>query len=267
MIAFPMTRRAMSTTTRPLAGRVALITGAGQGVGQGIALALATEGVSVAVLGRTASKLDETCRLVRERGVEAEPFECDVAETEQVPAVVDAVVARFGRLDILVNNAWAGAYGPLLELSDRAFQKGFQTGPFASFAFMKAAHPHLKASGDGSIVNLVTSAMVRWDSTTYGAYAASKQALRSLTRTAAVEWAPDGIRVNSIAPHALSPGLQWWTEHNPEEAEEFVASIPMRRIGDCEQDIGRAVVALVGPDLRYLTGATVPLDGGQAFFG
>jgi len=257
----------MSETSRPLAGRAALVTGAGQGVGQGIALALAAEGVSVAVLGRTAAKLEETCRLIRERGAEAEPFECDVAETEAVPGIVDAVAERFGRLDILVNNAWAGAHGPLLGLSDRAFQKGFRTGPFAAFAFMKAAHPHLKASGDGSIVNLVTSAMVRWDSTTYGAYASSKQALRSLTRTAAVEWAADGIRVNSIAPHALSPGLQWWTEHNPEEAAEFIAAIPMRRIGDCEQDIGRAVVALVGPDLRYLTGATVPLDGGQAFFG
>ncbi|TIC85111.1 SDR family oxidoreductase [Nocardioides sp. GY 10113] len=250
-----------------LAGRVALVTGAGQGVGQGIALALASEGVSVAVVGRTAAKLEETCRLLKERGVDAEAFACDVADTEAVPGVVEEVVRRFGRLDILVNNAWAGAMGPLLELSDRAFRKGFETGPFATFAFMKAAHPHLKATGDGSIVNLVTSAMVRWDPTTYGAYAASKVALRSLTRTAAVEWAPDGIRVNSIAPHALSPGLKWWTENNPEEAEEFIASIPMRRIGDCEGDIGRAVVALVGADLRYLTGATIPLDGGQAFFG
>ena len=250
-----------------LAGRVALVTGAGQGVGQGIALALASTGVAVAVLGRTPEKLEETCRLVRERGVEAEPFACDVARTETIPDVVTAVVERFGRLDILVNNAWAGAYGPLLELSERAFRKGFETGPFAAFAFMKAAHRHLKSSGDGSIVNLVTSAMVRWDPTTYGAYAAAKTALRSLSRTAAVEWAPDGIRVNAIAPHALSPGLQWWTENNPEEAEEFVASIPMRRIGDCEDDIGRAVVALVGSDLRYLTGATIPLDGGQAFFG
>ena len=257
----------MSTSTRPLAGRVALVTGAGQGVGQGLALALAAEGVSIAALGRTAVKLEETCRLVRERGAEAEPFECDVAETESIPAPVARVVERFGRLDILVNNAFAGAYGPLLELSDRAFRRGFETGPFAAFAFMKAAHPHLRASGDGSIVNLVTSAMVRWDPTTYGAYAAAKQGLRSLSRTAAVEWAADGIRVNAIAPHALSPGLQWWTEQNPEEAAEFVATIPMRRIGDCEQDIGRAVVALVGPDLRYLTGATVPLDGGQAFFG
>lgn len=257
----------MTTQDRPLAGRAALITGAGQGVGQGIALALASEGVSVGVVGRTAAKLEETCALLRERGVEAEAFACDVADTAAVPGVVEAVAERFGRLDILVNNAYAGSYGRLLELDDDAFQRGFRTGPFAAFAFMKAAHPHLRATGDGSIVNLVTSAMVRWDPTTYGAYAAAKQGLRSLTRTAAVEWAPDGIRVNSIAPHALSPGLRWWTEHHPEEAEEFVATIPMRRIGDCEGDIGRAVVALVGPDLRYLTGATVPLDGGQAFFG
>lgn len=259
----------MSTTTReqPLAGRVALVTGAGQGVGQGIALALASAGVHVAVAGRTRGPLEQTCALLRERGVEAEAWEHDVADTEAAPALVAGVVERFGRLDLLVNNAWAGAYGPLLELSDRAFQKGFRTGPFAAFALMKAAHPHLKAAGDASIVNLVTSAMVRWDPSTYGAYAAAKQALRSLSRTAAVEWAPDGIRVNAIAPHALSPGLQWWTENHPEEAEEFVTSIPQRRIGDCEHDIGAAVVALVGPQMRYLTGALVPLDGGQAHFG
>lgn len=250
-----------------LAGQVAVVTGAGQGVGRGIALALATEGVDVAVVGRTAAKLEETCALLRSRGVKAEPFVLDVSDTEAIPPTVQRVVDSFGGVDILVNNAYAGAYGPLLSMSDRAFQRGFRTGPFAAFAFMRACHPYMKARGGGSIVNLVSSAMVRWDSTTYGAYAAAKQALRSLTRTAAVEWGPDGIRVNSIAPHALSPGLEAWTTANPEEAEEFVRSIPLGRIGDCEEDIGRAVVALVGPDLRYLTGATVPLDGGQAFFG
>lgn len=250
-----------------LKGQVAIVTGAGQGVGQGIALALAGEGVDVAVVGRTTAKLEDTCGLLRSRGVKAEPFTLDVADTDAVPQTVEDVVGTLGGVDILVNNAYAGAYGPLLSMSDRAFQRGFRTGPFAAFAFMRACHPHLKARGGGSIVNLVSSAMVRWDPTTYGAYAAAKQALRSLTRTAAVEWGPDGIRVNAIAPHALSPGLEAWTTANPEQAAEFVRSIPLGRIGDCEQDIGRAVVALVGPDLRYLTGATVPLDGGQAFFG
>ena len=252
---------------RSLSGKVAIVTGAGQGVGQGIALALASEGAAIAVLGRTAAKLEDTCELIRERGARAEAFTCDVADTEAIPALVDQVAETFGGIDILVNNAYAGAYGPLLTLSDRAFQKGFKTGPFAAFAFMKACHPHMKQRGGGDIINLVTSAMVRWDPSTYGAYAAAKQALKSLTRTAAAEWGVDGIRANAIAPHALSPGLKGWTEANPEQAEEFRKTIPLGYIGDCEQDIGRAVVALVGPDLRYLTGATVPLDGGQAYFG
>ncbi len=252
---------------RSLSGKVAIVTGAGQGVGQGIALALASEGAAIAVLGRTAAKLEDTCELIRERGARAEAFACDVADTEAIPALVDQVAETFGGIDILVNNAYAGAYGPLLTLSDRAFQKGFKTGPFAAFAFMKACHPHMKQRGGGDIINLVTSAMVRWDPSTYGAYAAAKQALKSLTRTAAAEWGVDGIRANAIAPHALSPGLKGWTEANPEQAEEFRKTIPLGYIGDCEQDIGRAVVALVGPDLRYLTGATVPLDGGQAYFG
>ncbi|NPC98658.1 SDR family oxidoreductase [Nocardioides sp. zg-DK7169] len=250
-----------------LEGRVALVTGAGQGVGQGIAAALATEGADIAVLGRTPAKLETTCALLRERGVRAEAFAFDVSDIAGVPGVVEAVAERLGGIDILVNNAYSGAFGRLLELSDEQFQRGFVSGPFATMAMMRACHPHLARSGNGHVVNLVTSAMVRWDPTTYGPYAAAKQAVRSLTRTAAVEWARDGIRVNCIAPHALSPGLEAWTKAFPEEAAEFVATIPAGRIGDCEDDIGRAVVALVGDDLRYLTGATLPLDGGQALFG
>src|SRR5690606_25881093 len=249
-----------------LSGKVAIVTGAGQGVGQGIALALASEGAAIAVLGRTRSKLAATCELIRERGARAEAFTCDVADTEAIPGLVERIAETFGGIDILVNNAYSGSYGPLLKMDDSEFQKGFVTGPFAAFAFMKACHPHMKARGGGSIVNLVTSAMVRWDQSTYGAYAAAKQALRSLTRTAAAEWGPDGIRAVNIAPHALSPGLKWWVENNPEEAEEFRRSIPLGYIGDCEEDIGRAVVALLQPAMRYLTGATIPLDGGQANF-
>ena len=249
-----------------LQGKVAIVTGAGQGVGQGLARAHAPEGGSVAGGGRTAAHLESTCALLHERGVRATAYELDLLDTDAIAPLVDRIAADFGRLDVIVNNAYDGVMMPLLDMSLKNFTKGFVTGPFAAFAFMQAAHPHLVAAGGGSIVNLVTSAMVRWDPTNYGAYAAAKTALRSLTRTAAVEWAPAGIRVNSIAPHALSPGLKWWTETHPDEAAEFVAAIPMKRIGDPEADIGRAVVALVGPDLAYLTGATIPLDGGQAHF-
>ena len=115
-------------------------------------------------------------------------------------------------------------------------------------------------------MNLATSAARRWDLSGYGAYAAVKQATRALTRAAAAEWGVDGIRVNTIAPHALSPALKRWVEANPAEAEAFMRSIPLRRVGDCEQDIGRFVALLVGPGAAYLTGATIPLDGGHANF-
>ncbi len=248
-----------------LDGKTAMVTGGGQGVGQGIALALAAEGCDVAVLGRTLAKVEATAELLRARGVKAEALECDVTNIDAIPAAVDDVVAAFGGLDIQVNNAYSGAYGPLLSMSDRKFQQGFVSGPFATFAFMKAAHPHLKERR-GNVINLVSSSTVRWDLSTYGAYAAAKWAVRSLTRAAADEWGRDGIRVNAIAPHALSPGLAGWAEANPHEAAEFAKTIPLGYIGDSEQDIGRAVVALVSPAMRYLTGATVPLDGGQANF-
>jgi Dehydrogenases with different specificities (related to short-chain alcohol dehydrogenases) len=94
-----------------------------------------------------------------------------------------------------------------------------------------------------------------------------KEAIRALTRAAACEWGVDGIRVNAVAPHALSPGLKGWVDANPQEAAAFFRTIPLGRVGDCEQDIGRAIVFLASRDAAYLTGATLPLDGGQAYWG
>ena len=152
------------------------------------------------------------------------------------------------------------------EVSDEDFELGFRSGPLAVLRLMKLVHPHMVAGGGGTIFNLVSSAGVRWDMAGYGAYGSVKQAIRPLTRAAAAEWGRDNIRVLSIAPHAKSPGLKWWIENNPEEAEAFFRTIPLGRVGECEEDIGAAVVALCQPELRYLTGATIPLDGGQANF-
>ncbi|MHA3792751.1 SDR family oxidoreductase [Sphingomonas sp. YL-JM2C] len=246
-----------------LDGRTAIVTGAGQGVGRGIALALAAAGARVAVVGRT---LDKVEGVAAEIGAVARAFRCDVKDAASIDALVAAVAGAFGGIDILVNNAQEVPLGPLAEVSDEAFAAGFESGPLASFRLMKACHPHLKASGQGVIVNLATSAAVRWDMSGYGAYAAVKEATRILTRAAAAEWGVDGIRALTIAPHADSPGLKAWIEGRPEEAEAFFRTIPLRRIGRCEEDIGRAVAALCGPEFGYFTGATVPLDGGQANF-
>jgi NAD(P)-dependent dehydrogenase (short-subunit alcohol dehydrogenase family) len=248
-----------------LAGQVAIVTGAGQGVGQGIALALAGAGATVVVAGRSAAKIDVTGKQIADRGGRATAIVCDVTDPEQIEKTVSRAASELGRIDILVNNAYDGAFGPLMSMDDAAFMRGIHSGPLAAFRFMRACYPYLKVRG-GNVVNLATAAAVRWDSSNYGAYAVAKQAIRALTRAAASEWGPDNIRVNSIAPLASSPALQHWAETDP-EAPAFFKSVPLRRIGDCEHDIGRAVVAIVSPQLSYLTGATLPLDGGQAYFG
>lgn len=249
-----------------LSGKVALVTGAGQGVGQGIALALAAAGAKVAVTGRTLTKLEATCGLIAERGGDALAIAGNVKDAACLADMVAQAVTRFGGLDILINNAQEVPNGKLLDVSDEAFLAGFESGPLASFRLMKLAHPHMVARGGGVIVNLASSAGIRWDMTGYGAYGAVKQATRVLTRAAAAEWGRQGIRVLTIAPHAESPGLKWWIANNPEEAEAFFRTIPLGRIGKLEEDIGRAVAALCSPEMAYLTGATIPLDGGQANF-
>ena len=248
-----------------LDGKIALVTGAGQGVGQGIALALAGEGAHVAVTGRTRDKLEATCRLIEERGGQALPVVCDVKSAEALESCLQTVLAQFGTVDILVNNAQEVPLGTLQQVTDESFAAGWESGPLATFRLMKLCYPHLK--GGGSIVNLASSAGKRWDMTGYGAYAATKEAIRSLTRASACEWGPEGIRANAILPHATSPGLAWWIENNPEEAEEFIATIPQRRVGDCEQDIGRFVALLCSDGSAYVNGQSIALDGGQAYLG
>jgi len=247
-----------------LAGKAAIVTGAGQGVGRGIALALASAGASVVVAGRTEDKLVDVCKEIESRGGRAIPVTCEVGELADIDGCVRTTLEKLGRIDVLVNNAQAVPLGPLLKVPDAAFELGWRTGPLAALRFMRACHPHLKKNG-GSIVNLASGAGLRPDPVGLGLYAAIKEAIRSITRAAAVEWGKDGIRVNAIIPLANSPGMEGWTKAFADEAEKFLATIPLGRVGDCETDIGRAVVALVGPDLGYVTGTTLMLDGGQAY--
>lgn len=248
-----------------LDGRVALVTGAGQGVGQGIAFALAAEGARVAVTGRTLVKLENTVNEIRSRGGDALAVTCDVKSLESLTACVETVVAHYGALNILVNNAQEVPNGDLFSVTDEAFTAGFESGPLATFRLMKLCYPYLK--GDGSIVNLSSSATRRWDMSGYGAYAAVKDGIRQMTRAAACEWGKDNIRTNVILPHAMSPGLAWWMEKNPAEAEAFFKTLPMGRVGDCEKDIGRFVALLCSPAAAYVNGQTIGLDGGQANIG
>ena len=249
-----------------LSGQIALITGAGQGVGRGIALALSASGASVVLAGRTLEKVEAVAGEIAQRGGQALPLACDVKSAGDLAAAVAKAVSEFGGLDILVNNAQEVPLGKLDDVTDEAFVAGFESGPLASFRLMKLARPHMAARGGGIVFNLASSAGIRWDMAGYGAYGAVKQATRALTRAAASEYGGDGIRVLTLAPHAESPGMKYWIEANPEEAKAFFRTIPLGRIGRLEEDIGRAVAAMCSEEMAYLTGATIPLDGGQANF-
>lgn len=248
-----------------LASKAALVTGAGQGVGQGIAFALAAAGARVALAGRTLEKLEAGREEIARRGGEAIAVACDVKDADSLEACVARCVDAFGGINILVNNAQEVPLGALHTISDAAFEAGWQSGPQAVLRLMKLCYPHLK--GDGSIINLATGAARREDSSGYGAYAAVKEAIRALTRAAACEWGADNVRCNAIMPLAMSPGLAWWVDNRPQEAEEFIARLPMRRIGDCEADIGRFVVMLCSDAAAYVNGQTIGLDGGAANIG
>lgn len=247
-----------------LAGRIALVTGAGQGVGRGIALALAGAGAAVAAFGRTAAKVEHTCAQIRERGGRALPVTCDVKDAAALERGVAQVIEHFGALHILVNNAQEVALGPLMSISDAAFNDGWASGPLATFRLMKLCYPHLK--GRGSIINLGSTAAMRWDYAYYGTYGCVKEAIRSLSRAAACEWAKDGIRVNTILPCADSPALMNWMGTSiAGDREAFLKSIPLGRVGSCEQDIGRFVVLLCTEEAGYVTGQSIAVDGGQAY--
>lgn len=249
-----------------VAGKIAIVTGAGQGIGRGIALELARAGARVLLAGKTQSSLEQVRAQMESEGLQVATVCADISDPAHISAIVQAAVDNFGGVDILVNNAQQAVLAPLLAIDDEGFQLTMTTGPLAVFRMMKAVHPHMVKRGGGSIINLVTSAAIAWDTSGAGAYACAKQGIRSLTRAAASEWGADGIRVNNIAPLGASPSMKAWLEAKPEGPDAYLATIPMRRVGDPETDIGRVVVFLCSEASGYITGATIPVDGGQANF-
>lgn len=249
------------TGTR-LAGQTVLVTGAGQGIGRGIALAVAKEGAQVALAGRTKQKCDAVAQEIESLGGTALSLACDVTQRPDVDRAVAATVERFGALHSLVNNAASSVQQPIEQITDADVDLCWRSGAMGTLYTMQAALPHLRNAGGGSIVNFGSSTAVKGNGT-FGAYAMAKEAIRGLSRVAAREWGRDNIRVNVVVPVAMSPATVEFGEVHPERFAAMQRGLPLRRVGDCETDIGRAVVALLSDDLSYLTGDTLMLTGGM----
>lgn len=246
-----------------LEGKLAIVTGAGQGIGRGVALALAKEGATVVLADIQEGACQRTANEIKAIGGRALPVTCDVSRRDQVKAVVAAAVKEFGTVDILVNAAQAMRKDVLLQdTTDEDMALAWGSGLMGTFYFMQECFPYLKQHG-GKVINFGSAAGLEGHRG-WAAYAAAKEGIRALTRVACHEWARYQINVNAVCPLASSPNIEEWSKTNPEMLKLLLAAVPLRRFGDCENDIGRAVVFLSSSDSDYITGQTLMVDGGQA---
>lgn len=244
-----------------LEGKVAIVTGAGQGAGAGSALAMASEGASLLLVGRTLSKLENIAAEIEKRGAKARCISGDITKNKIVSSLVGRALDEFGRIDILVNAAQAPEMraARLLDIDDEAISELWHSGPVATLTLMRACYPSMLASGGGSIVNFASGAIRAPQD--YGVYAACKAAIETLSRTASVEWGPANIRVNTVVPFVTSPALA--LDMTVEQQDAAAQSLPLGRIGRPEEDIGRAVAFLASDAASYITGNMITLDGGN----
>jgi NAD(P)-dependent dehydrogenase (short-subunit alcohol dehydrogenase family) len=250
---------------------VAIVTGAGRGIGRAIALAYADEGASVVVASRSKDTVEEVAAEIAGRGGRSLGITGDVGERSQVQAIVDETVGTFGGLHILVNNAQgfgtaerpegSPGYVPLESFPEDAWDHTFQTGLKGTLYGMQAAFPHMRDRG-GKIINFGSGNGVMALKGT-AAYNCTKEAIRTLTRTAAIEWGKYNICVNTVVPTMATDAATAFFESRPGIEEKLVSQIPMRRMGDVARDIGPVAVFLAASDSDFVTGQTIHVDGGQ----
>ena len=243
-----------------LHGKNLIVTGAAGGIGTAVCRRLAADGACICATDLSEQALEDlagTLGLGKDRLL---AVAADITKRPQVEEVVSRAIASFGALHGLANVAAASTNKPLVDISDDDMALALNTGLWATFFFMQECYPHLKATR-GSIVNFGSGAAILGQPRN-GAYAASKEAIRGISRTAVNEWGQDGIRVNVVLPFALTPAMEHWAKDNPDLYEQAKMSVPLRRIGDPDKDIAPLVAWLLSDESSYVSGQTIAADGG-----
>ena len=242
-----------------LTDRVAIVTGAGRGIGAAIARTFAGAGADVVIASRTKDQLDEVAADVRGMGRRAVVVPCDVSETANLQELVDRGMAELGRIDVLVNNAGGTSPRPFLDTSERMFERAFHFNVTTAFALSKLVVPHMLAGDGGSIVN-IGSAIGRLRDRGFVAYGTAKAAMAHMTRLMAADLAPrvraNAIAVGSVATSALETVLE-----NDDIRNEMVEKTPLRRLGRPD-DIAFGALWLASPAGSFVTGKVIEIDGG-----
>ncbi|MFG1376162.1 SDR family NAD(P)-dependent oxidoreductase [Xanthobacter autotrophicus] len=238
--------------------KVALVTGAARGIGLAVATKFLAEGWRVALLDIQGALLEEAVASLGEAD-RTLALTCDVSDAQGIAAAVDALVARFGRLDALVNNAGVAVFKPLLEIDDAEWSRVFEVNLSGPFICTRAAAPLMREQGGGAIVNITSISGLR-ASTLRTAYGTSKAALAHLTKQLAVELASLGIRVNAVAPGPVETAMAKEV-HTPAIRADYHDSIPLNRYG-LEQELAEAIFFLCSDRASYITGQELAVDGG-----
>lgn len=246
-----------------LKGNVTIITGGGKGIGFGLAQAFAEEGSDLVITGRTESRLAAAKeKLEAEYGVTVLPVVADGADEDAIRKTVKLTIEKFGKINTLVNNAQVSKSGlNLVDHTREDFDLAIYSGLYATFFYMRECFPYLKES-KGSVINFASGAGL-FGKLGQASYAAAKEGIRGLSRVAAAEWGPDGVRVNVVCPLAMTESLKEWKENYPELFEKTIQGIPIGRFADPKDDIGRVCVFLASEDAHYVTGETITLQGGS----
>lgn len=246
-----------------LKDKTAIITGGASGIGYGIASAFANEGANLCLTDINEPALYEAKNVLEKKyGIQVLPLIADGSDEAAVKNVIEQTIGKFKHLDILVNNAHASKSGVLLaDHTTGDFDLSIYTGLYATFFYMKYAFPHLKLS-TGKVINFASGAGMS-GGIGESSYAAAKEGIRGLSRVAAREWGEYSINVNVVCPLAITPGLEKWKKEYPEKYNDNIRSIPLKRFGDPQKDIGRVCVFLASESSSYITGETISVQGGS----